>query len=372
MISMSVDARTAYSASRRGTGKAMVALYREIAGCRPHCEVVALHRGLGKDHPFSEVANIKDRAIEIKGDRLNLWRHVRLPLAVRGSDVLHCPANLGPVWSPVPIVLTVHDLIPLDPRFAGPDSERWGRSVGKSARRAAIVTTPSQYSKDAICRAFALPDEKVRVIPWAANPACRPVDDAAELHRVRVAHGLDVERPYAIGFGGQDPRKNTRRLIQAWARLPGAAADRAQLLVVGMQEPMLGLLQREIRTAGLEGTCVLSGYVPEADLPALLTGAELLCFPTLSEGFGLPILDAFKCGTAVVTSPVTSIPEVAGDAAVYVDPESAESISDGVLQVLSNETLRTELERKGETRSGDFTWAAAAEAYIEVFEEVVD
>lgn len=369
-----LDSRTLFSPMLRGTGKCFTEVYRRAAALRPEWRFVMFHRAGPVSYVFADVANVQPRAVEIKGDRWALWQKVRLPLAARaaGADVLHCPANTGPAHPLVPMLLTVHDLIPMEPGFATPSSRRWGRRVAKAARKAKIITTPSEHTKRQLVKTFSLDAGKIRVIPWAANPACKPVEDRAELARVRAAHGLSADRPYAIAFGGQDPRKNTRRLVQAWARLPAGGEDRPQLLVVGMQEPMLGELQREVRAGGLGETCVLCGYVPEADLLALLSGAEIVCYPTLSEGFGLPVLDAFACGTAVLTSRVTSVPEVAGDAAVYVDPHSADDIARGVADLMGDEAARLELARVGRERARQFTWDRCAEAYCAALAECAE
>lgn len=366
-----LDARTVYARSRRGTGKAMVALYRELADLRPEWRIFAVHREEGDEDPFADVQNITPRQVDIRGDRLGLWPNARLPLAAWGSDLLHCPANTAPCWSPAPVVLTVHDLIPLEPDFRTAESDAWARRVWRSARRAVSITTPSQYSKTRICGTFEIPEEKVHVIPWAANPGLAPVTDDTELQRVRKAHGLARGERFVLAFGGLDPRKNTRRLIGAWMSLPETVRREVSLLIVGMRDPLLTELRSEIDCRQMRGRCLLTGHIPEADLPGLLSGTDLLCFPTLCEGFGLPVLDAFACGTAVVTSRVSSVPEVAGRAVLYVDPTDETSIAEGIENLLTDDHRRAELARAGRQRGSQFSWRATAEAYVHVFEDVL-
>jgi glycosyltransferase involved in cell wall biosynthesis len=368
-----VDARAAFAPTRRGIGKCLVELYRHLATIRTEWHFSMFHRNSGETDPFQGMPNIESRKIEMPGDRWGLWQRSRLPLAAKwvGADVLHCPANTGPRWPLVPMVLTIHDLIPLQPEFVTERSRVWGRDVAAAARRARRITTPSSYSKSQIVDAFAIPAEKIAVHHWGPNPMCRPIDNPAELASVTHAHGLEEGRPYVMAFGGADPRKNGRRILCAWERLPSTLRKQYSLVMIGVQEPLLAELQNWGRAAGMAGSCVINGYVSEGDVATLLGGASLLCYPSLSEGFGLPVLDAFACETAVLTSKVTSIPEVAGDAVHYVDPNSEQEIADGISFLLRDHGARAELVEKGRQRLALFSWQQCAETFCEAVESTV-
>ncbi len=368
-----VDARTIYRGVRRGTGKNLIDLYRGLARERPTWQFTMLHRGQGVDDPFADLPNVTSRAIDMPGDRWDLWERLRLPWAVRceRADILHCPANTAPRWIPRPtrLVVTVHDLVPLD--FSPPrEGREWARRVGAGARRAARVITPSEYSRQRIVDALGVSADKVVVNPWAPDGSLQRVSDRADLARVRAEYGLEPDVPYVLGFGAADPRKNTERVLLAWAGLDAALRERSCLLLVGIQGAALLRLRERARELGLGGSCVLAGFAPEADVPVLLSGAAMLCYPSLAEGFGLPIVDAFRCRTPVLTSNRTSLPEVAADAAVLVDPESVEEIRDGLARLLTDDELRADLVRRGAERCVRYTWDACVRTVANVFESV--
>jgi glycosyltransferase involved in cell wall biosynthesis len=368
-----VDGRAIYQANRRGTGKNLIDLYRHLALRRPGWRFLVFHQVDGVDDPFEDLPNVTHRKIDIPGDKWNLWQEVRLPWAARlaGVDVLHCPANTSPRWPMVPMVVTIHDLIPLEPEFATPASEKWGKSVARAARKARRIITPSGFSKAEIVQSFGAKTDKVIVNPWAPDTGCRRVTDPAELARIREKYGVRGGVEVVLGFGAADPRKNTERILLAWKDLPAELRRRCVLLLVGIQEQARRTFLERVRELGLTESVILQGFADEADLPAILSGAAVLCYPSLSEGFGLPILDAFVCETAVVTSTTTSLPEVAGEAAVLVEPRQTSAIAGGLVKLLENQELREKMVRCGRERLKQFTWEACAERAAGVFEEVI-
>lgn len=365
-----IDARSTFARHPRGTGKNLVDLYREIAKIRPDWRFVMFHRGRNGKNPYAGCANISDQAIDIKGDRWGLWSNLRLPLAVRAAkaDLFHAPANIGPWFPGAPMVATIHDLIPLEPHLVTPDSAQWGEAVRRTARKASRILTPSAYSKQKIVEFCGIPEERVVVNPWAPDGKCRRVEDAVQIAAAREKYGLRPEVRYAFGFGSDMPRKNSEMVIRAWAQLPQALRRDHQLLLVGIREPTLSRFKALADELGLGESCRLHGFADEADLAPLLSGAAMLVFPSLSEGFGLPILDAFACGAAVLTSNLSSLPEVAGDAGLLIDPHHAESIAEGMGQLLRDEALRQTLVARGFERVQAYTWEACAQRVSAVFE----
>jgi len=385
---VAVDARTVYSPARRGTGKNLIDLYRRVAEAQPGWRFLMLHRcpdvaggggGTGGGafrgvvDPFADLPNVQQRRIEIPGDRWGLWQRFRLPAAAKKAeaDLLHCPANTGPAHPRVLMVLTIHDLIPLEQPGSHSNPQKWARAVGRAARAARTIVTPSAYSKGRIVEVFGVPADRVVVNHWAADSKYRKVTDEQELDRVRRAYGPPDGRPYVFAFSGADPRKNARRILDAYGRLPERLRRSCALIVVGLQEPLLGELRRAADAAGLDG-CRLHAFAPEADIAPLLSGARVLCYPSLSEGFGLPVLDAFRCETPVLTSNVTSLPEVAGDAAVLVNPREVDRIAEGLERLLDDEVLRADLVARGVQRLRDFTWEACARRMVAVLEQAAE
>jgi alpha-1,3-rhamnosyl/mannosyltransferase len=368
---IAVDARQVYRPHRRGTGKNLIDLYETLAARRPGWSFTMIHRDDVPDPPLAGLPNVHRKRVDIPGgDRFNLWEQVRLPAAAwaSGADVLHAPANTGPAVPLTRMVVTVHDLIPLEITPDSPDTHRWVRQVKTAARAARRVITPSEYSKGRIVEVLGVPADRVTVIPWAPDRRLRRVDDPAELDRVRAKYGLRTGERYVFGFGAADPRKNTARLIEAFAGLPAGVRAEFRLLLVGVQGPALADFRTLAEAHGAADRVVVHGFADEADVPALLSGAAVLAFPSRSEGFGLPLLDAFVCRAAVLAGDRTSLPEVAGDAAVLVNPDDTEAVRDGLRRLLEDEALRAELIARGAERVTGYTWERVADAAAGVFE----
>jgi glycosyltransferase involved in cell wall biosynthesis len=365
---IAVDARSAYECARRGVGNTLVALYTAMARVCPEWTFSMFYQEAPAGDPFVGQANIRGRRVDIKGDRFNFWQQVRLPVAAYASraQVMHCHAGVAPRFPLVPLVATIHDLIPLETRADEPCVRIWGRNVRRAAYTARRILTGSEHSKAQIVRHFGVNPEKITVVHWGPHPHYSRVEDVALLAETRARYGLKIGWPYVLHFGMADPRKNTRHLLEAWSRLPGPLRTDYALLVVGVQGPMLNTFREFAASLGLERQAFVHGYTPEEDVPVLLSGATALCYPSLHEGFGLPVLDAFACGTAVLTSNSTSLPEVAGDAAVLVNPERTEDIRRGLHDLLTDDGLRLSLVARGRERLRQFSWERCAEQVASV------
>jgi glycosyltransferase involved in cell wall biosynthesis len=365
---VAVDARTVYSPTRRGTGKNLVDLYTTLAALHPPWEFLMLHQSeRTPDEPFGGLSNVRARYIDIRGDRYNLWQDVRLPLAAARAraSVLHCPANTAPVATLTPTVVTIHDLIPLEISPGTPETERWERRVRRGARYARHVLTPSEYSRRGIAERFGLPPDRITVNYWAPDRgAVRASPDA--IASVRARYGIPQGFPYMLAFGGEDPRKNTKGIIEAWTKLPSQARQSSRLVIVGLQQHALVHFRELARTRVPDDSCILHGFAPEEDVSPLMSGACALCYPSLSEGFGLPVVDAFACGTPVITSTTTSLPEIAGDAALLVDPSDVDGIAEAIMAMLSSDSLRQRLEEAGRRRLPLFSWERCARTVAHV------
>ena len=370
---IAVDARQIYRRERRGIGKTLVQLYSTLARRRPEWRFRLLHQDAVSVPQVTATPNVTPVRVDLPGlNRFDAWEQALLPvLAWAGrADVLHAPANTGPRTSVVPVVLTVHDLIPVELAPTAPDTLAWLAKVRRAAGRARRVVTVSEYSKSQLVGLLGLAPGKVAVVPWAADPELVRVTDPTALDLVRAKFGLRPGERYVFGFGAADPRKNTDRLIRAFAGLPAGVKNEVRLVLVGIQPQALGAFRNLADGLGLGERCLLHGFTAEADLPGLLSGAAVLGFPSRTEGFGLPILDAFVCGVAVLTGDRSSLPEVAGDAALLVDAGDDGAVRDGLLNLLTDENLRTDLVRRGFARAGLYSWDRTAEAVAAVFEAV--
>jgi glycosyltransferase involved in cell wall biosynthesis len=267
------------------------------------------------------------------------WYPVALPLRARGLDVLHCPTYRAPLRSPVPLVVTVYDLAVL----RHPDAfRRWSRGYGRLVvphvvRAATRVIAISEFTKRELVELVGVPEERVRVVPLAVGPPFAP-------------EGPRTEGEYVLAVGTLEPRKNLTRLAAAVERLG------VELRVVGAR----GWGDVDV------GGVTWLGAVDDEQLARLYRGALAVAYPSLYEGFGIPVLEAMASGAAVVTSVGSPMAEAADAVAVLVDPRDVDSIRDGIERAIAE---RDELGRRGPPRAAGYTWEAAAEATVRVYEE---
>jgi glycosyltransferase involved in cell wall biosynthesis len=236
--------------------------------------------------------------------------------------------------------------------------------VDVAARRADAIITVSESAKRDIVRLYGSQAERIHVVHEAAAPAFQPIRDPAVLERVRRRY--DLAERFILYVGTIEPRKNLPKLIEGFASRRKSGQLPHQLVCAGPY----GWLSRDIEDLidrlQIEDAVRFTGYVPFDDLATLYSLAEMFVFPSLYEGFGLPVIEAMACGTPVVTSNGTSLPEVVADSAVLVDPEDVDSIAAGIQQMLSNPGLRERLRRSGLERAKCFTWERAATRTLRV------
>lgn len=303
---------------------------------------------------------------------------IRIPLTLSAElrknpvDVLHVQFT-APPFAPCPVVVSIHDLSfeHLPETFKRRSWAQLRLTVRRSARKATHILALSEHARADIVATYGISPDRVTAIPLAAADRFQPVVDERELQRVRHTYGIAGD--YILTVGSIQPRKNLGRLIAAYARLrTDAKVGPPQLVIVGRQAWLVGETLRAIRDSGFSDSIILTGYVPDDDLPALYSGARCFVYPSFFEGFGLPPLEAMRCGVPVVAGNRTSLVEVVGDAGVLVDPLNPEAIATGLSQVLSDEDLRQELGARGLERSRLFNWRETAKRTLEVYERAAD
>ena len=296
-----------------------------------------------------------------------LWTPLALPRAARadGVDVLHVQYIAPPCRRPA-VVTTIHDVtFRLHPEWF-PLKDRllldWG--VRRSLRNVAAVITGSECTRGDLARVYGLAPERVWVTPYGAPPGCGPA--APPVEDVRCRHGL--VGPYLLFVGVLQPRKNLPRIIRAFRAARRSHGFPHCLALAGKMGWRAGDMQRALGEPGAEADIRLIGYVPDEDLPGLMAGADLFLFPTLYEGFGLPVLEAFCAGTAVITSNVSALPEVTGEAAVLVNPEDEGEIAEAIGRLLGDPAAREALVEAGRERARQFTWERTAALTVACYE----
>lgn len=306
----------------------------------------------------------------LRGLQLTRWFQVHAPRAARRDriHVFHSPCSVGPLHLPCARVMTVHDAVALTmPSQYGVLDRLYFRVFSVvAARRSSIVIVPSHAAREEVARTYRIPIARLRVIPEAAASRFRPVSRAGQAATV-ARYGL--RPPYVLFVGADVPRKNVPRLLEAYAAARRDAGIDAQLVWVGPPRPATRATRTAARRLGAGLDLRRLDRVPDEDLPALYSAAGCLAYPSLAEGFGLPILEAMACGTPVLTSACSAMPEVAGDAALLADPRSTEAITAGLVRLLTEPKLRDELSRRGLARARGFTWERTARATEAVYRD---
>jgi glycosyltransferase involved in cell wall biosynthesis len=302
-----------------------------------------------------------------------LWLRHRLPLpveAVTGPvDALLAPDFVAPPAARARTVVTVHDLSYLTvPQYADPGLRQYlATAVPRSLRRAAHVVAVSEATRRDIIAHLGLPPGRVTTVYNGVDPRFRPLDPAA---RAATRARLGLPERFILTVGTIEPRKNHVGLLRAFVRLAAAQPD-LSLLIGGRRGWLDGPIFEEAARLGLGERVRFLGAVPDADLPALLGAASVFAFPSWYEGFGLPPLEAMACGTPVVTSNASSLPEVVGEAGLLVDPGDDAALAAALGRALTDEALRADLARRGPDRAARFTWAATARRLLEVFQRAL-
>ncbi len=281
------------------------------------------------------------------------WHYRAARLASKECDAFLSTNSYLTCWfTTCPSAIVVYDLVAF---VAGARAqqraamiERWTIDIG--VRRAGALACISEATRvDLVARVPSCAPRSV-VIPLAADE--RFADPAAAQQAAAVAKKHGIERPYVLAAGTLEPRKNLVRLLEAWSKLRPDLRDSHELVLVGPVGWESGAIVAAARAARI----VLAGYVPDGELAALYAGCELFCYPSLYEGFGLPVLEAMKAGAPVLTSDVSSLPEVAGDAAALCDPRSAELIAAAITRLLDDPAERERLRAAGPIRAAQFSW----------------
>ena len=321
----------------------------------------------------SEVARVEEMGVAAaplarESDFWRLAKGLNGLAREHGADLMHV-TYVGPLLPICPLVVTVHDVsFRRFPSYFAPRVRLlFATLLPATLRRAARVITVSQHARQEILRYYPHLQGRVGVTFEAADPIFRRLDGAL------VAETLDrlgVAPPYVLAVGNLQPRKNLARLVQAFAEA-GVAAD-ARLVIVGQAQWQASDVTAAIEEARLGNAVKLTGYVSDDDLVALYNGAALFCYPSLYEGFGLPVAEAMACGAPVVASNVTSIPEVAGDAALLADPYDVTAMAQAIGAVLQDDALAASLRQRGLARAAPLTWDQTAEQTVACYWEALN
>lgn len=336
----------------------------------PHEYFVFVKPGVDRCIESSEHVHI----IEVNCPSYPLWEQWALPRAARkaGVDILHCTSNTAPIWCNIPLVLTLHDIIFLEPRDKKNKSlyqnlgyfyRRW--NVPRILKKCRRIITVSDFELGNIKKKLQLPDSQLKMIYNGYNEWFRPIESNKQQYRKYIA-----DAGYFFFLGNTDPKKNTERTLVAYAKYLEQSEVKRPLLMADLdQEYLNGIIERN----GIEAIrdhIVIPGYIINSDLPYIYNNAFAFLYTSLRESFGIPLLEAMACGTPVITSNTSSMPEIAGHDAILINPESSDEIALKMLQLERDRDFYQRQKAVGLERAKLFSWRKTTENLLRLYEEV--
>ncbi len=308
------------------------------------------------------------------------WEQWALPKAAskEGCDVLHCTSNTGPLFSKVPLITTLHDIIYLESISLFKKEGTWYQKLGNMYRRYCVppvikkskkVITVSNYEKNRINNYFGFKDNRLTAIYNGVGRHFKKVTDVSVLKEVKDKYQLP-ER-FFFFLGNTDPKKNTKGVLKAFADFNKLYPNQYKLVMLDYDKGEFSRLLKSLGIQEIQDLVHLTGYVPNMDLPAIISQSTAFLYPSLRESFGIPILEGMACGVPVITSNTSSMPEVAGEnTALIVDPFDSKQIVDALVTLVEDKALANVLAEKGIERAKNFSWEIMAKNVLDLYRDV--
>lgn len=326
----------------------------------------------GEDRCVESSKNI--HIIELSCPSYPLWEQWALPRAAKkyGVDILHCTSNTAPIWCDIPLVLTLHDIIFLEPRDK--QNHSLYQNMGWLYRRLNVprildkcrrIITVSNFEMENIISKLGIPRKRMAMIYNGYNDWFKPTEDKNDVYKKYIA-----ESGYFFFLGNTDPKKNTERTLVAYSKYLEQSNVKRKLLMADLDSDYLnGIIERN-HIEIIRDYIVMPGYIVNSDLPYIYNNAFAFLYTSLRESFGIPLLEAMACGTPVITSNTSSMPEIAGQEAILVNPELSDEIAEMMLRLESDKHLYEHQKRIGLKRAKLFSWRKTAENLLKLYKEV--
>ena len=327
----------------------------------------------GPDRCVQSSSNV--HVVEINTPSYPLWEQYALPRAARkaGVDLLHCTSNTAPIHCDIPLVLTLHDIIFLEPRDK--QNKSLYQNMGWLYRRLVVprildkcrrIITVSNFELNNIVTKLHIPQQRMAMIYNGYNDWFRPVSDDKDIYKKYMS-----AQGFLFFLGNTDPKKNTERTLVAYSRYLERSAVKRPLLMADLDREYLnGIISRN-HIENIREQIHMPGYIPNSDLPYIYNRAFAFLYTSLRESFGIPLLEAMACGTPVVTSNTSSMPEIGGDQALLVNPESADEIADALIHLETDAAFYQQQKEWGLQRAQLFSWRKTAEQLLELYQNVL-
>ncbi len=326
----------------------------------------------GEDRCLEDSKNV--HILEIGGDFYPLWEQVTLLKAANelNLDMLHCTSNTAPIRCKIPLILTLHDIIFLEPRDK--TNKSFYQNMGWFYRRLVVprilkkckrIITVSNFEKNNIISKLDIPQEKITMIYNGYNQWFRPVEDTNQVHKKYIDSS-----GYFFFLGNTDPKKNTERTLIAYSKYLEKSDIKRKLLMADLDKTYLNSIIERNHIENIIQRIVMPGYIVNQDLPYIYNNAFAFLYTSLRESFGIPLLEAMACGTPVITSNTSSMPEIGGPDAILINPEDPDEIAEKMLQLERDEAFYQQQKEMGPKRAQYFSWQQTAEQLLNLYESV--
>ena len=326
----------------------------------------------GEDRCVESTKNV--HVIELNCPTYPLWEQWALPHAAKkyGVDILHCTSNTAPIWCNIPLVLTLHDIIFLEPRDK--QNHSLYQNMGWFYRRLDVprildkcrrIITVSNFEMENIISKLNMPRERMAMIYNGYNDWFKRLDDKNDVYKRYIP-----EEGYFFFLGNTDPKKNTERTLVAYSNYLKLSVVKRKLLMADLDKEYLdGIIERN-QIDNIRENIVMPGYIVNNDLPYIYNKAFAFLYTSLRESFGIPLLEAMACGTPVITSNTSSMPEIAGENAILVNPENSDEITEMMLRLEKDQDFYEQQKQIGLERAKLFSWRKTAEKLLKLYQEV--
>jgi glycosyltransferase involved in cell wall biosynthesis len=329
---------------------------------------------------LKETPNFK--IVPLEGGSYPMWEQIALPKAAgeAGCQILHCTSNTAPLNCKIPLVVTLHDIIYMESNYlriltgSATPYQKFGNVyrklvVPRVVKMSCKIITVSHFEKNRIAEFFGMKgDNRLTAVYNGVSEHFKPVTDESELKRVKDKYRLPEH--FFFFLGNTDPKKNTKGTLKAFSDFLKQTGTDYKLVMLDYDRSELEKLLDEIGNKQLIDRIVLTGYVINTDLPAIYCQSKVFLYPSLRESFGIPMLEAMACGVPVITSKTSSMPEVAGNAALIIDPFKPEEITEALVKLVKDEDLRVRLIAEGLIQAARFSWKAMAQSVLEIYREI--
>ena len=326
----------------------------------------------GDDRCLEDTQNV--HILEIGGDFYPLWEQVTLLKAANelNLDMLHCTSNTAPIRCKIPLILTLHDIIFLEPRDKA--NKSFYQNMGWFYRRLVVprilkkckrIITVSNFEKNNIMSKLDLPQGKIAMIYNGYNEWFKPLDDTEQIYKKYIDSS-----GYFFFLGNTDPKKNTERTLVAYSKYLEKSEVKRRLLMADLDKSFLSSIIERNHIENILSQIVMPGYIVNKDLPYIYNNAFAFLYTSLRESFGIPLLEAMACGTPVITSNTSSMPEIGGPEAILINPEDPNEIAEKLLQLEKDEALYQRQKKIGAIRAKCFSWQQTAEHLLDLYESI--